>query len=75
MPGLQAIKRDADAILVPKCQAAPKSDLWSGTAVIIDGFIVFMRDIGNGKLIATEKFNERRRLLTKYEAAHSACRV
>lgn len=72
---LQAIKRDTEALMVPECLALPKANLSSGMAVIIDGFISFMRDADSGKLFAAVRFSEGRRLLTKYEEGLSACGV
>lgn len=70
---LQALRRDADALIVPDCLKNGKASLLDAMALEIDGFLAFMGDTTMGKYVAQANADKAEKLLTGYEADRALC--
>lgn len=74
---LQAIKQEADKLLVPNCLTAPKKKMVEGMDKIISGFIQFMGSANSPRLEAmlaqAAFFDDGNTLLREYESGAKLC--
>lgn len=70
---LQAIRREADGLIVPDCLKVGKTNLLEAMKLEIEGFLAFMGDVNLGKYVAAANAESASKLLTLYEADRSMC--
>jgi hypothetical protein len=70
---LQAIKREAEALIVPPCLEGPKRLEVEAMAKTIEGFLFFMRDSNIGKTIAQGNALEARELFAQAQREARLC--
>ncbi|MES2186636.1 MAG: hypothetical protein V4505_18940 [Pseudomonadota bacterium] len=74
MSSLQAIRREADAVVVPSCLSSAKGDLLQGMSTIIDAFIAFsVNSAKMGELDAAIKFEAAKPMFERFTTARAAC--
>lgn len=70
---LQAIRREAEGLIVPDCLKEGKTNLLEAMKLEIEGFLAFMGDVNMGKFVAQANTLSAEKLLTIYEADRSMC--
>lgn len=70
---LQALRREADGLIVPDCLKDGKSNLMEAMRLEIEGFLAFMGDVNIGKYVARANTESADKLQTLYEADRSMC--
>lgn len=70
---LQALRREAETLIVPDCLKPGKTNLLEAMRLEIEGFLAFMGDVNFGKLVAQANADEAAKLLMGYEADRSMC--
>lgn len=70
---LQALRRDAEALIVPDCLKRGKANLLEAMKLEIEGFLAFMGDTNFGKFVAQANSEAADKLLTGFEADLSMC--
>ena len=70
---LQALRREAENLIVPDCLKNGKTNLLEAMKLEIDGFLAFMGDVNFGKLVAQANADTAEKLLVGYEADRSMC--
>lgn len=70
---LQALRREADGLIVPDCLKAGKANLMEAMRLEIDGFLAFMGDVNIGKYVVQANTESADKLQTLYEADRSMC--
>lgn len=70
---LQALKREAEGLIVPDCLKNGKVNLLEAMKLEIDGFLAFMGDTNLGKYTALANSDAAEKLLLGFEADLSMC--
>lgn len=70
---LQALKRDAEGLIVPDCLKNGKVNLLDAMKLEIEGFLAFMGDTNLGKYVAQANSDAAEKLLLGFEADLSMC--
>lgn len=70
---LQALRREADGLILPDCLKDGKANLLEAMKLEIEGFMAFMGDVNLGKFVAQANSDAAEKLLVSYEADRSMC--
>lgn len=70
---LQALRREADGLIVPDCLKEGKANLLEAMRLEIEGFLAFMGDVDLGKYVARANTESAEKLQSLYEADRSMC--
>jgi hypothetical protein len=70
---LQALRREAENLIVPDCLKTGKANLLEAMKLEIDGFLAFMGDTTMGKYVAQANSDAAAKLLVGFEADISMC--
>jgi len=70
---LQALRREAEGLIVPDCLKNGKANLLEAMKLEIDGFLAFMGDTTMGKYVAQANSEAAAKLLVGFEADISMC--
>ncbi len=71
---LQAVKRDAEQLVVPPCLDTGKAELVKSMSQTIEGFLVFMRnELKLGETLAQIHFDEAKTAMSAFQRARASC--
>lgn len=71
---LQTVRRETEALILPKCLDQPRQQLVDAMQLQIDGFLAFMRnDLKLGEVFAVAKFEEAKALHQQSKEAAERC--
>lgn len=70
---LQALRREAEALIVPDCLKNGKASMIEAMTLEVDGFLAFMGDTTMGKYVAQANADKAEKLFHGYEADRALC--
>ena len=72
---LQALVREADALVLPACMDPHRPALIKGLRGVVDGYLAFMQDANLGRLVAQAAMDDGRSALQAFRLELSSCRA
>lgn len=70
---LQAIKREAEALILPPCLESARSRMHAGMDLAIEGFMMFMGDTKYGNIRSEPFFDGSKKAFEEYNEQSAAC--
>ncbi len=72
---LQALVREADALVLPACMDPHRPALIKGLRGVVDGYLAFLQDVNLGRLVAQAAMDDGRSALQAFRLELSSCRA